>query len=124
MNSWVAGWMPLSPWIGSSMMAAVEGVTASASASTSLNGMYLKPGGRGSKPFWYFGWPVAVMAARVRPWKESTAVSISGCSMPRIVCAHLRASLMAVSFASAPEFTKKARVQFVVCASSAASRPW
>jgi len=48
---------------------------------------------------------VAVTAARVRPWKESTAVMISKapflCSRP-----HLRASLIAASLASAPLLPK------------------
>ena len=39
-------------------------------ARRSLYGTCLKPGMSGSKPCWYFGWPVAVTVARVRPWNE------------------------------------------------------
>ena len=38
---------------------------------------YRNPSGRGAKPAWNFSWPVAVMAASVRPWKEPFIVRIS-----------------------------------------------
>ena len=65
-----SGWMPDSPWIGSSRIAAVRSVTAARSASTSLIGTWRKPSGRGANGSWYFGWPVAASEPSVRPWKE------------------------------------------------------
>lgn len=50
------------------------------------------PGTRGPKFSWYLGWPVAVMVAKVRPWKDWRAVTITGSSMPSFVCAYLRAA--------------------------------
>ena len=61
-------------------------------AATSLYSTYSNPGVRGPKSFWYLGWPVAVIAVSVRPWKEFTAVMMTGTSMLRRVCACLRAS--------------------------------
>jgi len=48
------------------------------------------------------------MVASVRPWKEALAVMMTGKSSPSFSCACLRVSLMAASFASAPELQKKA----------------
>ena len=50
------------------------------------------------------------MAVKVRPWNELMAVIITGEEMPSFVCAYLRASFMAASFASAPELQKKAYI--------------
>ena len=44
----------------------------------------------------------------VRPWKAFSAQMIA-CAPPRWIFPHFRASFTAVSFASAPEFTKKTR---------------
>ncbi len=79
-------------------------------ARRSLYGTCLKPGSSGSKPWWYFSWPVAVTVASVRPWNEllrgDDLVAVAGqpCSL-----AYLRASLIAASLASAPELQKNTR---------------
>ena len=67
-NSGVAGFTPLSPWIGSSKIATVPGSrTATRSASSSLNGTCRNPATIGSKPFFTFSCPVAAIPASVRP---------------------------------------------------------
>src|SRR2546427_620199 len=50
----------------------------------------------------------AVTVASVRPWNEPRVVVI-WCAPPRLRAPHLRAILIAVSFASAPELQKKTR---------------
>ncbi len=82
---------------------------ARSTAVRSFHGTYLKPPGRGSKPWWYFSWAVAVTAARVRPWNPPRMLMMSPRSLPPCSLAHLRASLIAVSLASAPEFEKYTR---------------
>lgn len=52
---------------------------------TLLYSTYSNPGVSGPKFFWYFSWPVAVMAVSVRPWKELIAVIITGEEMPSFV---------------------------------------
>src|SRR6266568_4827821 len=101
--------MPPSPWIGSTRTAAVRLSIALSSALRSLKATYLKPPGSGSKPWWYFSCAVAVTVASVRPWKPPRMLMMSPRSLEPCSLAHLRASLMAVSLASAPEFEKKTR---------------
>lgn len=79
--------------------------------------------GIGRKGAWYLGWPVAAMVASVRPWKELTAETITGRSMPCLVRACLRASLIDASFASAPELQKNTLSANERFTSSAASSP-
>ena len=67
--------------------------TAFLSASTSLYATYSNPGTSGPKFSWYLGWPVAVIAAKVRPWNEFSAVMITGVPFaPSLVRACLRAT--------------------------------
>ena len=101
--------MPPSPWIGSTMTAAVWLSMARSTARRSLNGTYLNPPGSGSKPWWYFSCAVAVTVASVRPWKPPRIVMMSPRSLAPCSLAHLRASLIADSLASAPELEKKTR---------------
>ena len=54
------------------------------------------------------GFPVADIVARVLPWNPCSKVMISK-APPLFTCPHLRASLMAPSFASAPLLAKKTR---------------
>src|SRR5205814_1367287 len=53
-------------------------------------------------------WPVAESAPKVRPWKEPSDVMMVCRPGPRWLWDHLRASLSAVSVASAPELQKNA----------------
>ncbi len=69
MNSWVAGWTPASPWMGSSRIAATEGSMALVRASTSFQATCRKPSGRGWNGSCFSGWPVAASDPIVRPWK-------------------------------------------------------
>mmetsp|Transcript_6012 Transcript_6012/g.9096 ORF Transcript_6012/g.9096 Transcript_6012/m.9096 type:complete len:291 (-) Transcript_6012:429-1301(-) len=118
MNSTVLGRMPPSPCRASIMIPATFLPSLAPSSlifftrerkpSASLYVAYSKPGGRGPKFCWYLGCPVAVMAARVRPWKESRAVMITGDFTPFSVAAYFRHNLIAASLASAPELQKKA----------------
>ncbi len=101
------GWIPDSPWIGSSMTAAVLSLTASASASASSRGTGRNPGRYGSKDSFLAIFGVAETAPIVRPWKASSSTTISGSSMPR-PWACLRTSLIASSTASAPELQRNA----------------
>ena len=59
--------MPPSPWIGSQMNAAVLSLIAAARASLLPYSMFRNPGGKGPKPYWYWGSSDIVMAAKVRP---------------------------------------------------------
>ena len=61
-----------------------------------------KPSGIGWNGSCFVGWPVAASDASVRPWKLPSALTTTW--RPRPPC--LRASLMAHSLASAPEFVK------------------
>ena len=97
---------PPSPWMGSTRIAAVRLSTAISMARRSLYGTCLKPGTSGSKPWWYFGWPVAVTVAIVRPWNELWVAMISYRSVEKRSLAYLRAILIAASLASAPELEK------------------
>ena len=101
--------IPPSPWIGSTMTAAVWLSMARSTARRSLKGTYLNPPGSGSNPWWYFSCAVAVTVARVRPWKPPRIVMMSPRSLAPCSLAHLRASLIAVSLASAPELEKNTR---------------
>ena len=84
----------------------------------------LEAAGQRPKFSWYLGWPVAVIAAKVRPWNELSAVMITGVPFaPSLVRACLRASLIAASFASAPELQKKARSAHDESTSFLASAP-
>ncbi len=111
---------PLSPSTTSSRIAHVWGPTAAFAASRSLNWTVLKPVSIGPNGFWNFSWPVAAIVAIVRPWNEPVNVTISYAPLSRSL-PHLRASLMIVSFASAPEFTKNTRSPTVFSTSSSAS---
>ncbi len=91
------------------MTAAVRLSMARSTARKSLKGTYLNPPGSGSNPWWYFSCAVAVTVARVRPWNPPRIVMMSPRSLAPCSLAHLRASLIAVSFASAPELEKKTR---------------
>jgi len=97
--------MPPSPWTGSRNTPTVLLVVACFTASTSLNGTWTKPSGSGVKGALYRSVPPAVIICSVRPWNAFCAAMISYapclCSLP-----HLRASLRAPSFASAPLFMK------------------
>ena len=68
----------------------------------------MKPSGSGLNGSEYFGWPPAVTVASVRPWNEPRVVMIWN-APSRLRAPHLRASLIAVSLASAPELQKKTR---------------
>ena len=73
--------------------------TALRRASMSFRSTEAKPAGIGRKVSWNLSWPVAASVARVRPWKDFFASSLTS--------PQRRASLMAPSLASAPEFAKK-----------------
>src|SRR5262245_65897537 len=90
----------------STMTPAVRLSIARSIARRSLYGTCLKPGTRGSKPCWYFSWPVAAKAAKVRPWNELRVATNSTRSDAIRSRAYLRATLSAASLASAPEFEK------------------
>src|SRR3989442_114472 len=77
-------------------------------AAGSLKATWTNPSGSGWNGSEYLGWPPAVMVASVRPWKEPVVVMISN-APSRLRAPHFRASLMAASFASAPELQKKTR---------------
>ena len=64
---------------------------------------------------------MAVTVARVRPWKLALAVKIRGSAMFSLVWAYLRASLIAASFASAPELQKNALSAQEFCTSHLAN---
>ena len=95
--------MPVSPWIGSSITAAVRSLTAAASRSGSSRGTATKPGTSGANGSCLSGCGVADSAPIVRPWNAPSRTTIS----PPRRCR--RASLIAASFASAPELHRKTR---------------
>ena len=68
--------------------------------------MRLKPGVKGPKPSRYFSTEEKVIMVTVRPWKlpSQTMISAWSAATPLTVYPHLRAILIAVSTASAPEF--------------------
>src|SRR5712691_8741730 len=103
-----AGTIPISPITGSSITATVLSVVACSIAATSLYSTWTKPGGSGLNGSEYLCWPPAVTAASVRPWNEPVVVMISK-APSRFRVPHLRAILIADSFASAPELQKKTR---------------
>src|SRR5207245_1131297 len=105
----VVPWVPGVRTLPASRVASVAPMGrpfASAMARRSLYGTCLKPGTSGSKPWWYFGWPVAVTVAIVRPWNELWVAMISYRSVEKRSLAYLRAILIAASLASAPELEK------------------
>ena len=73
----MAGTTPASPWIGSSMTAAVRSVMAPATAARSLRSTFTNPGTLGSNSASKAGLPEADMVASVRPWKAPRMVTIS-----------------------------------------------
>ena len=89
-----SGWMPDSPWIGSRITAAVRSSTDSNVLST------LKPGTSGANGACFASCGVADSAPYVRPWKPPSTTTMSPPARWR------RASLIAHSFASAPELPK------------------
>ena len=103
--------IPPSPWIGSTRTAAVFGPTAALAAAPSPNGSSSKPGANGPNPSRYCGSLEKPTIVVVRPWKLLPKARISALpdSVPLRVYAHFRASLIAVSTASAPVFIGKAR---------------
>ncbi len=116
-----AGITPASPWIGSSITATVASPIARRTESRSFNLAFGKPGTCGANSVSQPGLPLADIVARVRPWNASTKVTIS-CAPPLWRRPHLRASLIAPSFASAPELAKNTRSSGPCRVSSAASR--
>ena len=95
-----SGWIPPSPWIGSSRMQPVAGPTAAASASRSFGATNVAPGESGSNGARLAGWPVTESAPSVRPWKPPSSATTPGLPVA------LRAYFSADSFASAPELQK------------------
>src|SRR5579875_1314422 len=98
-SSLESGSTPDSPWIGSSSTAAVRSPTAAASAAGSFSAT-TKPGTSGANGACLDSWGVADSAPKVRPWKASRRTTISPPGRAR------RASLIAASFASAPELQR------------------
>ncbi|OGI57914.1 MAG: hypothetical protein A2V58_08110 [Candidatus Muproteobacteria bacterium RBG_19FT_COMBO_61_10] len=101
--------IPPSPCTGSTSTATTLLLLSptSLTASRSLKGTRLNPRSSGSKPAWILRLPLADRVARVRPWKLPSMTIMEGSRILRW-CACRRASLMAASFASAPELQKKA----------------
>ncbi len=98
----VAGLTPPSPCTGSSNTADTDGSSDASNASASHHATCRKPSGSGQKTSCFAGWPVACSVARVRPWNDPYTLTTTCRPRPP----HLRASLMAHSFASAPELQK------------------
>jgi hypothetical protein len=101
-NSVVAGTTPPSPWIGSSRINPVSGVTAARRDSTSLSRAKVTPGSSGSNAARFAGCPVTASEPAVRPWNEPSSAITPGLPVA------LRAYLTAASIASAPELPKYA----------------
>ena len=80
--------------------------TALRRASMSFRSTEAKPAGIGRKVSWNLSWPVAASVARVRPWKDFFALTTPK-APSSLTSPQRRASLMAPSLASAPEFAKK-----------------
>ena len=97
---------PASPWMGSISTAAVVSSTAASSAARSLYGTIRKPGVNGPKPVRAVSSVEKLTMVVVRPWKLSAATTIVAWSgaTPFTSYAHLRATLTALSTASAPVF--------------------
>src|SRR3989339_751729 len=72
--------------------------------------MVTKPGANGPKPFFESGSDEKLMIVVVRPWKlfSQTMISPLSSGMPLLMWAHLLASFMDVSTASAPVFIGRA----------------
>ena len=93
--------MPPSPWIGSTMNAAVRSSMAATAAAVSPKGMNSTPGMRGSTRVRYFSRPVVASAPRVFPWYPPIV------EMMRLRPVAILANLRAASTASVPELLKK-----------------
>ena len=93
------GWMPVSPWIGSSSTAAVSPSTAAVTAAGSL-GMTSNPGTSGANGACLDSCGVADREPYVRPWKASCRTISLPPGRAR------RASLIAASLASVPELQR------------------
>ena len=104
-NSLVLGITPPSPWMGSIITATVLSVTSFLTDSKSFNSAFGKPATCGANIVSHPGFPEALIVANVRPWKLCSKVIISKAPF-LLICPHLRASLMAPSFASAPLLAK------------------
>ena len=104
-----AGFTPPSPCTGSSSTAATRSSIAAASASRSSNATWRKPSGNGWNVSCFWGWPVAASVVSVRPWNEPYALITWNRSGPPLRWPCRRASLIAHSFASAPELQKNTR---------------
>lgn len=116
--------IPASPWIGSISTAAVSSSTAAASASASPNGTDRKPGVYGPKPCRAVSSSEKLMIVVVRPWKLPCATTMLGAVItPLTSRLHLRATLMALSTASAPLFMGSTRSLPHNCASAAQNGP-
>lgn len=107
-NSFAAGVTPLSPCTGSTRTAATSSPICAANESASLNLAYENPSKSGAKLCWILYCAVAATAPSVRPWKQSTAVTILHFtpSLPATFTPWSRAALMSASFASVPELQK------------------
>src|SRR5262249_15935507 len=112
---------PVSPWIGSSMTAAVRSPTPAPRAAPSFRGTGRNPGRYGAKLSLVASSGVAESDPMVRPWKAPSSTTISGSEIPR-ACACFRTSLIAHSLASVPELQRNARPPRLDSQSLAASR--
>ena len=100
---------PASPWIGSISTATTRcpyARKASRSAGRSPYGTDTNPGVYGPKSARASGSEENDTIVVVRPWKfpSNTTMTASSCGTPRVTYPHLRATLIAVSTASAPVF--------------------
>ena len=102
----LSGHTPLSPWMGSIMIAHTSGPMAASSAAQSLACTARKPTGSGWKGSWSQSCAVAASVSMVRPWKLPLSVMTVWHSGPLCSMAQRRAAFIAHSLASAPELAK------------------
>ena len=96
--------MPVSPWIGSTITAAVE--PSMRSRSRISGRIASKPGTMGANGACLDSCGVALRAPYVRPWNAPCSETIPRASAPDPAALDLRASLIAASTASAPLLAK------------------